>query len=286
MDLADIIKVDVLDTPPEERKAMARRLAGSGKSLVAEKVETREMFEETLALGYHFFQGYFFSRPTIVAAKDVKGYKLHYFEILKEIHQPDIDFDRLDDIFKREMSLTYKLLRYINSVFFGWRSRVNSVRRALVLLGEKEVKRWASFIVMASMAQDKPDELLIQAVVRARFCEMLAPRTALADRAPDLFLMGLFSAIDAILDRPLPEILADLPIAEDLRAALLGDNINLRWLLHYGKAYEKGNWDEMARNASLLALDEEDIPAVYLEAVEWGTKTFKSGMDAAEGEPE
>jgi EAL and modified HD-GYP domain-containing signal transduction protein len=245
---------------------------------VAEKVETREMFEETLELGYDLFQGYFFSKPTIVQAGDLRGYKLHYFEILQEINQSDLDFGRIEEIFKREMSLCYKLLRYINSVFFGWRNRVSSVRRAMILLGEQELKKWASFIILASMAEDKPDELLIQSVVRARFCEALAPMTGFADRSQDLFLMGMFSLIDAILDRSLEAILGELPIAEDVRDALLGEQTDLNRILCYARVYERGSWSDLERLTPQLGLPEEEVPALYLDALEWGTRTFSCSM--------
>jgi len=272
--LADIIKVDVLATPPEEVAELVHRMELRDVRLLAEKVESEEMFQRTLTLGYHYFQGYFFARPVMVSASDVPGYKMHYMEILKEIHRVDLDFNQLELIIKREASLCYKLLRYINSVAFGWRGRIESIKRALVLLGEREVKKWASFVALASMADDKPEELMVISVLRARFCEMLAPCAGMDDQAQDLFLLGIFSTLEVVLGRPFKEILKDLPVLPELKEALEGQEGKFRDVLDYAIAYEKGDWPRLEELAGRLNLDQTEIPQRYLEAVAWASKTI------------
>lgn len=269
LDLADIVKVDVLESTYEERSALARRFKHGGPRLLAEKVETQAMHEETRGLGYELYQGYFFARPTTLSARDIPMSQLHHVQLLREIHRPGLDFDALEEIIEHEVGLSYKLLRYINAAFFGWRGTVESIRHALMLLGEREIKNWASVVVMAGMASDKPDELVTQALIRGRHCERLAGPAGLAPRAHDLFLMGAFSLIDAMLDVPLPRVLREIPIAGDVKEALLGEPGPLRDVFTVVVAYAAGDWALVAERAGRLGLEEGVIAAGYVEALQW-----------------
>jgi EAL and modified HD-GYP domain-containing signal transduction protein len=174
------------------------------------------------------------------------------------------------------MSLTYKLLRYINSAAFALRQKIDSIQRALTLLGEREVRRWLSLLVMAGMGKDKPEELVLQATIRAKFCEMLAPKAGVPARAQDFFFLGLFSLIDAILERPLDEALKGLPIADDVKAALLGEENFCRDLYDCVLAYERGEWERLPALACRINIDESETPALYAEAVQWTQQSFQS----------
>ena len=231
MSLADIVKVDFLSTSAEERRQVLSRFTAPNVRFLAERVDTHEDFKQAVSLGYAYFQGDFFSKPVIISSRDVPGFKLNYLHMLQELQWPDINFQRLEGIVKRDMSLSFKLLRYINSAYFGLGSKVSSIMHAIRLLGPREFKQWASLLVMASMGSDKPDELVIQALIRGRFCESLAPILGLKQRSQELFLLGMFSAIDAILDRPLEEILKDLPLTDDIKDALSGKPNRLRGVL-------------------------------------------------------
>jgi c-di-GMP-related signal transduction protein len=267
LEMADFIKVDFLKTPLEERKSLPQRIHSKRTKLIAEKVETPEMYREGLELGYHYFQGYFFSKPNILAGKDIPGYKTHYLQILQEIHRPEMDFEKLEDYIKREVSIAYKLLRYINSAFFNLPNKINSIKQALVLLGEERVKNWMSLVAMASMGTDKPEELAVWSIVRAKFCESMGPSFRLDRRANDLFLMGLFSMIDAFLDRPLPDILQEIPIEGAIKNPLLDVYL-------YTLDYEKGSWEEITEQQSKFAIEEYLPLRLYLEAVQWGQRCF------------
>jgi c-di-GMP-related signal transduction protein len=274
LELADFIKVDFLKTPLEERKALPQRIHSKKTKLIAEKVETPEMFQEGLELGYHYFQGYFFSKPKILTGKDIPGYKTHYLQILQEIHRPEMDLEKLEDYVKREVSIAYKLLRYINSAFFSLPHKINSIKQALMLLGEKRVRNWISLVAMAGMGADKPEELAVWSIVRAKFCETLGPSFQLDQRADDLFLMGLLSLIDAFLDRPLPDILQEIPIQGAIKDALLGEKNPLLDVYLYTLDYEKGSWEEIAEHQSKFAIEEYLPLRLYLEAVQWGQRCF------------
>ena len=178
-----------------------------------------------------------------------------------------------------EMSLSYKLLRYINSAFFGWKTEISSINHALVLMGENDVKKWASLMVLSSMADDKPDdkpdELVIQAIFRAKFSECLAPRFGLGARSQDLFLMGMFSLIDAIIDISLSEILGKLPISEEIKLALLEQKGRMGEVYQLVLAYGKGNWEEIDELATRFGISNEGISQFYMEALGWANQSFK-----------
>ncbi|TAK02843.1 MAG: HDOD domain-containing protein [Candidatus Manganitrophaceae bacterium] len=280
VELADIIKVDFLTTDKKEQKALVERFAPRGIQLAAEKVETREVLQEAMQMGYTYFQGYFFSKPVIISGKEIPGFKLNYLRILQEINRPRLDYQKVEEIMKTEMSLSYKLLRYINSAFFGWRVEIRSIQHALVMLGEDDFKRWASFISLSNMAKDKPSELVFQAIMRGRCLELLAPAVRLPERAQDLFLMGIFSLIDAIVDRPLLDILSDMPIAGDVKSALMGEKGPLRDIYELMLSYERGNWNQFSDLAAEKRIDENTIPPLYRKALEWASQSFSAAQAA------
>ncbi|MBI4714628.1 MAG: HDOD domain-containing protein, partial [Nitrospirae bacterium] len=203
VDLADLVKVDFLATSDVVKRSLAKPLQSRGIQLVAEKIETTGALHLAREFGSTHVQGYFFRKPVMVREKDIPVSNLDYLQMTQEIHKPDLDFDQIERVIKQDVSLSYKLLRYVNSAFFGWRQEIRSIKHALALIGEKEVKKWTSLVALASMGDDKPSELIVGAIVRARFCEAMAHRAGMADRSQELFLMGMFSMLDALLDRPL-----------------------------------------------------------------------------------
>ena len=275
LDLADFIKVDFLSTSESERRFLARTFIPLGIRLLAEKVETAEDFSNALEMGYKYFQGYFFCRPAVIRGKDIPASKQQYFQIFKEIHNREMDFRRMEEIIKRDVSLSYKLLRFINSAYFGLRNRINSIRQALVLLGEKDIKKWLSLITLAGMGTDKPGELTVHTITRARFCESLAPHAGLLKRADDLFLVGMFSLIDAFLDRPISDLLTEIPINEEIKGAILGEENRLGEVYIYVLSYEKGDWTRLTSQQLKLGIDEIHPPQLYLKALKWGQEALQ-----------
>lgn len=270
LSLADIIKVD---GAPE--KGVRGRLTGATQILAA-KLESRAAFEEAMTAGAHLFQGGFFSKPVLVTGKEIPGFKLNYLRILEEIQRPELDFDKLEKILKLEMSLSYKLLRYMNSAFFGWQMEIQSIKHALVMLGETGFRRWASFIAMAGLAKDKPPELVFQSTLRGRFLELLAPTFRMAHRSEDLFLMGMLSLIDGLVNRPMAEVLQEMPIAQDIKNALLGEGEGrLNDLHRLSLSYLEANWGAFEALAQKLEIDALAIPECYTAALAWATEHFQ-----------
>ena len=271
LELADIIKVDFLLTKGAERKRLADVYGTRGVQMLAEKVETHEEFEAGLAAGYTLFQGYFFCKPEMVLGKDVPALKANLVRLLQEVNRPEVSFDRLEDIVKGEMALSVRLLRYLHSAGFGWRHDIGTISQALRVLGERPTRKWASLVALTLIGDDKPPELVTTSLVRAQFCEELGNEMALPDRPADLFLIGLLSLLDAMLDRPLPEIVSAMSLSEEIHTALLGGDSLLSEVLQLASSYDRADWYRVTHLANRTAIPEPRIPDAYRRAVEWVT---------------
>ena len=279
--LASFIKVDMLATPADEQFRLARRFAGTVVQLLAEKVESYDVFERAMSWGYEFFQGYFFARPQILARHDIPAHKLNHLLALQAAHRPKIDLDEVAGRIKAEPSLSYRLLRYLNSPMFALVSEVHSIPHALALLGENGIRKWVSLVAVACMGEDKPEELLLLPLIRARMCELLARLAGMNNSADDLFLLGLLSSMDAILDMPMESVLKEIALREEIRDALLGGMNPLRQIIDIALLYEKGAWNSLEQSATRLGIDSSGIPARFFEAVEWSQRML-SGERADE----
>lgn len=273
IELADIIKIDFRTTLGQDRQRVLGQCRGRSVRFLAEKVETHADFQEACQAGYSLFQGYFFCRPDVVQGRDIPGNKMNYLRILQEINAPDISFDNLEAVIKHDVSLSYKLLRFLNSTFFAFSAQVESIRHALVLLGVREIKKWVNLVALCNMAVDKPRELVVFALVRARFCESLAGLIGEPGRSADCFLMGLFSLIDGLVDRPLEAVLEGVPLQDDIKHALLGRPNRFNSVFNLVQAYEQGEWPVIESAAGELGFDAQELPRLFLESVQWANVT-------------
>ncbi|MCU1341230.1 MAG: diguanylate phosphodiesterase [Candidatus Acidoferrum typicum] len=271
INIADFIKVDFRLTSRLEQRALAARYAEKGIRMLAEKVETQEEFSEAMDMGYSLFQGYFFCRPEMLQQRAIPADKLAYLELLGAAMAPDFDIQGLASKIKHEPSLTFKLLRYLNSAAFGLRCEIDSIPHALSMLGERELRKWIAVVCVGVMAGGKPDELMTVPLVRGRFCELLAPLAGMPGHANDLFLLGLLSVMDAILDQPLATILEELPIRHEIKDALIA-RTGLYWnLLEITTAHERADWEAISALARRLGIREGQIPEIYVSAVDWAS---------------
>jgi c-di-GMP-related signal transduction protein len=272
IELASIIKVDFLALRGEERCQIIESSTGMGKrrhKFLAERVETKDDVNEGLEMGYDYFQGYYYSKPVIVLGKDVPSYKVNLVQILKEMQEPEISITRLGKIIRRDVSISYKLLRFINSAAFGLVTDVRSIQHALNLLGIVEFKKWMSMVLLSQLGSDKPDELMINSLIRAKFCEMTAESLGEGKRINDFFLMGLFSLIDAFLDRKMEDVLAELPIPAEIKSALLEKEGKMGDVLQLITNYEQSKWDTVTTFAGKLDIDENEVLQHYFKSIKW-----------------
>jgi EAL and modified HD-GYP domain-containing signal transduction protein len=235
--------------------------------MLAEKVENRRDFLATRSMGFSYFQGYFFQRPVIVSASEVPPTRLNYVRMLQVVHAPAIDFAALEGLIKQEASLCYRLLRYLNSAVFGFAREIRSVRHALSMLGEDEIRRWISLAATVGAGQQGPEELLQTALVRAHFCEMISRH--LQRGQSEYFLLGLLSLIDAILGMPMATVLEGLPVDREIKATLLGHNSSLQPLYQLMLAQEAANWQRCSELAARAHIPEEEVARAYVSSVQW-----------------
>jgi c-di-GMP-related signal transduction protein len=267
VELADILKVELRAATGTQRAALLKRYGSERCRMLAEKVETHEQFAETRDKGFTYFQGNFFRKPEMVAARDIPANGLNYLRMLKAVSRPDLDVVGLENLIKTDASTCYRLLRYLNSAAFGFKSEIQSVRHALTILGEREVRRWVRLVAAVSAGEEKPSDLVLSALVRARFCELLTPKLPHGDS--DLFLMGLLSMIDAMLDVPMAEALEKLSVSPETRSALLGEASVLRPVYQLMLAHESGEWEAAAQLSENLHLNSEELAGFYWQAQQW-----------------
>jgi EAL and modified HD-GYP domain-containing signal transduction protein len=237
-------------------------------SLLAEKVETREDLAEARSLGFCYFQGYFFCKPSMLETRQIPVNQLVQLQLLNAVAAPEINYGVVEELMKQEPSLLYRLLRYLNSPVLGLRSEVHSVRQALTLLGEREFRRWVSVFAMIAISQGKPPELIRTALTRAYFCEEFSDAAQLPDRRSSLFLMGLLSVADALLDKPMEQVLASLPITQEVKTALSGGENRLREVYEAVLVWERAEWPLLPVVAQRLGCDEEKVPEAYRLALQ------------------
>lgn len=269
LDVCDIIKVDYRLTTPAHRQEIIRRIAGKGIKLLAEKVETLDEFHLAQQEGFVYFQGYFFCKPEIIQGRRMPESRLSKMQLIKAINAAEPDFAEVTEAIKHDMSLTYKLLCYINSAAFGLSKEVESIHHAVVFLGVKALRKWVTFLTMAELGEEKTSEILYNALLRARFCELLAPKMGLRPAAEDLFLMGLFSRVDAIMDMPIETILREIPLSQDIKTTLMGQEHQYGYVYEFVQAYERADWAVIEEICAELSLEPDQIPDLYFEALDW-----------------
>ncbi|AVQ39543.1 diguanylate phosphodiesterase [Clostridium botulinum] len=270
--LADIIKIDFTITKGAERKEIIDKILKINNKIkfLAEKIETREEFTAAASMGYSLFQGYFFSKPTIFNEKDIPIHSTTKYKILKEINKESIDFNYLEELIKTDLSLYYKLLKFINSSF-SFKKNITSVKKAIALIGEKQTIRFISFILVYDITSNNK-EYVKTTLVRAKFLDLLSKKTNYINKSDELFFMGLFYGIEDFLNKPLEDILHDLPISEDTKSALLGKKNKLNYILNLVLNYEKGEWKKVNAICKHLNLSPNELTTIYINALNWTNK--------------
>src|SRR5580658_4770528 len=219
--IAKMIKVDMRTTSKPEQERLLRTYRPRGIAMVAEKVETHEEFEWAKGAGYDYFQGYFFARPAILKGHQIPAAKVNCLRLLREMQFSDLNFEELRAIISADLSLSYKLLRYVNSALFARQGEIQSIAHSLAILGEEAIRHWAALAALPILAKDKPGELVTHSLVRACFCERLTQLAKDSEHGRG-FLMGLFSLLDALIDVPLEEALHQAGVGPAISGALLG----------------------------------------------------------------
>lgn len=275
LDYVDIVKIDLQRVKKQDRANLVSFFSNRNSIMLAEKVETTADYNLALEFGFELMQGYYFCKPVVMDSKVIPSNKLQSMRLINEIYKPFMDFDRVERLIKEDASMSYKLLRYINTLAFPTRFEISSIRQAMALLGQKEMSKWASLVCLHTFSSDKPNELLINAITRARFCESVAIAAKLKDKSSDYFITGLFSLLDTFLDQPMEVILDGLPLSVDIKNALLLIPNEYRKPLDIFLLYEYGSFDDAFELAlSSYGLEDVEVMNAYLSAIQMADIDF------------
>ena len=268
--LADYIKIDIVELSKEEILEQLKYIEKFKLKLVAEKIETQEMYVFCQELGFDYFQGFYFCKPQLVKKKNIPSNKLVVLNILNKLENPDYDLDEVEKILALDAVLTFKLLRYVNSAAFAQRKEIESIRDAIILVGGQTIKKWATLILMTHLAEGKPEALFVTALVRARMCELIADNRGI--NSEQLFTIGLFSLIDALMDIPMVDLLDELALSTSVKLALLDYEGESGEILKNVVDYEVGAWNDMLEQG----VDAKAYFSCYMTAIKWADSTIES----------
>ena len=262
LEIADYVKIDMLTTPEKEVRRLVPRLRQHKKiALMAERIETQSIQELCQTLKFDYLQGYHFSQPKLLKFQSVPTNQLAVLQLISKLHDPDIEIKKVEALISQDVSLTYKLLRYINSAYFNLPKRIDSIQRAVVMLGLRNIRSWVTLISLANIENHRSD-LITVALERAKMCELLADLLKIKQKDSG-FTVGLLSVLDAMTQMPLEAILAALPLDDEINKALLYHEGPLGRILACTLAYERCDWDSLDN----LGLEPNQLNEAYMTAV-------------------
>ncbi|KGR82838.1 EAL and HDOD domain-containing protein [Lysinibacillus odysseyi] len=277
----DYIKVDFLLSPLLERMEIEKKVKAKFPhiKLLAEKVETRNQFDVARHSGYTLFQGYFFEKPQLIRSTDIPANTLQYFQILALLRDEEPNINKLAESIERDISVSYKLLQLINKSTKRTKSKIRSIKQAILMLGLTELKKWVYLLAMREInSRDKTDvfsELMRISLFRAKVCEKVA-KLNYRQNFSEYFLIGLFSLIDSLLRRPMSMILQQLPFSEEIAETIGGGETEMTPYLQFSIALSKADWEQVKKYAEELGLSKEAVIQIQVEAEEWVEETFES----------
>lgn len=265
-ELADIVKIDFMGVPLDTIRLKISGIPDRIK-LLAEKVETWDEFKAGIDMGFHYFQGYFFSKPEVIKGKELSSSTAALIRIVSETNKLEPNLDKIESIVSTDVMISYKLLSLINSAYFKRLVEIRSIRQALTYLGQIEFRRFISVLLMANLAESTTAELAVVSCLRARFCELVAGSKGHA--AQEAFTIGLFSLIDAMLAKPMESVMEMLPLSAEIKNTLIQKEGPLYQILSLAVEFEKGAFDQVESLARDINFDCEAVPGIYREAIEW-----------------
>ncbi len=265
-----IIKIDIqLSSIDDIKEVLTAIKEHPHIKMLAEKVETYEEYDQMLQLGFDYFQGYFFAKPEMIKTKSLSPSQMAMAELLYETSKTELDLNSITSVFERDVSLSYKLLRYANSAIFKRRNEISTIKQALVILGSGELKRFIGLMFAVTANPDKPSELINMAMTRAKFCELVAHDIPSQLDISIAFLTGLLSMIDAILDEEMATVLDKLPLSEEIKNPLLTKKGVMAALIKLVEFIEQAQWDKTSVVIEKLKLDKDKVSEHYNQAVAW-----------------
>lgn len=275
--LADIIKVDIRQTSRNEQLNILTSLKSFNLEFLAEKVETREEYEQCLKDGYQYFQGYFFSKPIIHTTSEMPILNHNLLIILKELSHSEPNINRITEIIEADLSLSYKLLKLINSPIIGRVYKIKSIKQAIVLLGLKELRKWIfllSFREKVKQNNQAPNETVKMCFTRAKACELIALNTGKGLESSSYFLVGMFSLIDTLMKQPIGKIMKQLPLEQEIKETILGHQTLYSDVYQLVVGMERAQWDEIDQLSERMGIEKKKLFHLYKEAMKWSKEVM------------
>ena len=279
LEYIDIIKVDFRGTTKQVRRAMEEIPQKYHVKLLAEKIETIEEYESAVSAGYEYFQGYFFSRPVVLTTRDVPEYVQNYFAIINHLSSGEPNLDYITQLIEQDLSLSYKLLKLINSPAFRPKSKINSIKQAIIRLGLNELQKWLYILAIRgniSVKSEWSTEIFNNSLTRAKMCELIALHKNKRKESSSYFLTGMFSLMDTLLGMEMDEVLKLMPLQEDICEALKGHPNQLKNSLDLGISIEKGEWEDFNFWCKKIQIDDNTALQCYYEAFKWSSNLMKT----------
>lgn len=273
----DIIKLDYSLTNEEQFQQILQAIKPYPHiKLLAEKIETYQEFQHALSLGCEYFQGYFFSRPEVIKSIAFNPAQLSVLNLMSEMSKPEPDINIVIAIFEGEVNLSFKLLRYLQSPIFKRRKEIETIKQAIVTLGHLELKRFVSLLFTAQFSENKPKELSVMSLARAKFCELMVQEKILTGVQSSAFLVGLLSLIDALVDADIQDLMDKLPITDDIKQAIVnrqGESANLLLLC---EMYEKADWQHIDEYCKKMKINADKAGELFQQSLTWASERIKA----------
>lgn len=263
----DIVKFDFRLATSEARKKIAYICNKYNIDMLAEKVETSEELNEAKGLGYIYFQGYYYSKPSIFLGKDIAVKNTSIFMLLVELIKENYDIDKVEYIMKTDVALTYKFLKFINSSYFNFLQEIKSIRQAIILIGREELRKWLSILTVVEMSSINAGYANI-IIIRAKFCEEIANIIS-PNYVPQAFMVGLFSNMHQMIEKNIDYVVKELPLNSEIKNALLGEQNVLKDILDLALAYENVDSDKITEMRKKMSINEDLLWRLYSKSIEW-----------------
>ncbi|MCK8074370.1 EAL and HDOD domain-containing protein [Vibrio sp. 1CM23M] len=264
-----IVKLDIMQMGLDEACDLVKAHQGKKFSFLAERVETEQEFQQAKEAGFKFFQGYFFSKPEIIKTKYISPEQVIAMELFQEVCKPDVDFQRVESIVAKDVALSYKLLRFVNTMSPRLEVTISSFRQALVYLGQEKLKMFVSLAVASYVSDKKPKELYGLSLQRAQFCQRMSRYQAFEGHSEQAFMIGLFSLLDALLDLSLENLVEQLPLCKSIKVALLRREGPYGTLLALEESFEHADWQQIDEHCADLGLSVDQVKTELTEARRW-----------------
>lgn len=269
MEIADIIKVELPAVSLDKQRQLIKQHRHN-TIFLAEKVETREQYKTALDMGYHLFQGYFFSKPIMVKGTEIKQLNPYMLDIIAQLNEEEQDYQRIAEIIEKDVGLSYKLLRLSNSIYYGSSKKIYSIKQALIRVGSAEIQKWIYLLMLREIQSVESMELLNTSLIRGKLMELLSRDINKTNKHMEFYLTGLFSSIDDLLSREMKDVVTELPLTIDVKEALLGKSNALNDTLQIILKYEKAQWETLDLDQEFPSVSKERFTEHYISAIKWG----------------